>query len=693
MSAENQEQSYAFQAEINQLLSLIIHTFYSNKDVFLRELISNASDAIDKIRYQSLTDQNALANSSDLLVRIEVDKQNGILKVRDTGIGMTKDDLIKNLGTIAHSGTKAFMEAMKNASTDAVSLIGQFGVGFYAAYLVADKVMVRTKHNSDGHYIWESNASGSFTIRSDNNQDLTRGTEIVLFMKEDQKEYLEESKIRDIIKTHSEFIAYPIQLLVEKEEEVVEEKEVEGDEDGNVQEQKDETVDKKKVVKLEWETLNKQKPIWTRKPDEVSEEDYKNFYKTITQDWDDHLKVKHFSVDGQLQFTSLLYVPKHAPYDMFTGASKKRSNIKLYVRRVFIMDDCTELIPEYLSFVKGVVDSDDLPLNISREILQQNRIIKLIRKNVVKKCIETFQELAEDEKVYKDFYAQFSKSLKLGVHEDQANREKLIELMRFKSTKGDFVSFKDYVNRMKEGQHAMYYITGESETVLRESPFIEKLNKKGYEVLFMTDPIDEYLMQHVREYDSKKLVCCSKEAIVMDESEEEKKIHDEKTECLTPLCEELKKLYGERVQNVVVSRRIVDTPCVLVTDTYGWSANMERIMKAQTLGDSNPMMAYMSSRKIMEINPDHKIIQELKGLLDDPEKQALFKSIANLMINTSMIHSGFSLNNPSEYAKGIFSLMQNGIGLDDLENLEDDVNPQSMDDSDQQPENSLETVD
>ena len=708
-------ETYAFQAEINQLMSLIINTFYSNKDIFLRELVSNSSDALDKIRHESLKDNKVLDSQRDLYINLYTSKDKKELIIEDSGIGMTKADLINNLGTIAKSGTKAFMEAFEQNSD--ISMIGQFGVGFYSAFLVADKVKVYSKNNNDEEYLWESSAGGSFVI-SKSDTGLKRGTRMVLELKDDQEEFLDESKIKDLINTHSQFISYPISLMVEKtrtrEVEEDEDDEANDDEvkdsevkdgevkdgevkDGEVKDGEDkvqvEEVDEDKVeveevdenednpkekkkkeiteTYNELEEINIEKPLWLRNPDDISSEEYNKFYKHISNDYENYSKVKHFTVEGQLEFTCILFIPKKAPFDLFEQ-NKQKNNIKLYVRRVFVTDNCEELCPDWMSFVKGVIDSQDLPLNISRETLQKTQIMKVMKKNIVKRVIEGLVELSkDDDTTYNEFYDQFSKNIKLGIHEDSSNRDKLAKLLRYKSTKSDkHTSLDDYISRMKEEQKSIYFISGESLKSIQNSVFLEKLDKRGLEVLLMDDPVDEYCMQQLKNYDSKTFVNITKENLDLSLTEDEKKEEEEKNKKYEDLCKIMKEVLGDSIQKVIISTRLNDSPCCLVTSEYGWTANMERIMKAQALRNDS-MMGQMSAQKILEINVDCDIIQELYTKLQVDKNDKAIKDIIWLLYDTTLLNSGFNLDESKTFCNRIHRMIRLGLSLDD--NVEEEI--------------------
>jgi molecular chaperone HtpG len=662
-------------------------------------LISNSSDALDKIRHKHLKE----SVNSEYNIKLEVEKENRKLIITDSGVGMTKDELVQNLGTIAHSGTKAFMEAMASGNTD-MSLIGQFGVGFYSAYLVADKVAVISKSEEENQVnVWESEAGGTYTIfTQEASDDITsRGTRIELTLKKDQLEYLEEHRLKTIIKTHSQYVGYPISLLVEKtKEEEVEDDEVnedeideegaEGEDDVTVEEAVDDDVPKEKKMKkittnyTEWEQLNSEKPIWTRDPTEVSTEEYQSFYKNLTNDWDEYQSVKHFSVEGNLEFKGVLFIPKRKPFDIF-DPNKKRNNIKLHVRKIFISDNCEDLVPEWLSFVKGLVDSEDLPLNVSREMLQQNKIIKVMKSSIIKKTFEMIDEISEDNEKYTDFYNNYGKNLKLGLYEDQKNREKLSEFLRFYTSKSidEYRSLDQYISELGENDENIYYMTGESKESVDMSPFVEKLKKMGREVIYMVDAIDEYALQQLKEYKGKKLVSITKDNLKLDDDEsiDEKEYVD--------LCKTIKEILDKKVENVKVSNRIVDSPCCLVTSEFGWSANMERIMRAQALGDDQ-QKSFMVSKKTMEVNPNHKIILELKSRLAVDKNDKTITDLVNLIYDISLLRCGFSLDNTQIFSNRLYRIIEMGLSIDDVDNssnivddtLEDVVEESEMEEVD-----------
>ena len=660
-------QTFEFNADISQLMSLIINTFYSNKDIFLRELISNASDALDKIRFLSIQDPGLLSIEPNLQIQLIPDREAGTLTILDTGIGMTRNDLVSNLGTIAKSGTKSFIEAIQEGVTDC-SMIGQFGVGFYSSFLVAERVVVHSKNNDDQQICWESDAGNNFTITEDfDYKRISRGTHIVLHLKKDQQVFLNDATLTDLVKKHSEYISFPIELSTtrtetkditdDENEEDIEEND-QRDDAPRVEDVTEESGYEKKTKPItetvhEWKRLNTQQPIWLRDTKDVTPDEYSTFYKSLSNDWEDHLAVKHFSVEGQLSFRSLLFVPRKAPFDLFEP-DKKHNSVKLYVRRVFIMDDCTDILPKYLSFVKGVVDSEDLPLNISRETLQQNNILRSIKKNLTKKALDMLQSIAENEGDYKVFYSAFSKNLKLGIHEDATNRTKLSELLRYASTKSEITSLRQYVERMQEGQSVIYYITGESITAIEESPFLEQLKMRNLEVLCMIDPIDEYAMQQLKEYDGKKLVCATKEGLQLDMTEDEQKIQENQRVSFEPLTKKIQEILGNQVEKVVLSYRIIKSPCCLVTGEFGWTANMERIMKAQALRDTT-MTSFMVSKRTLEINPNHIIISQLK---EQHEQHENIQNAVFLLFDTAILSSGFSLDAPSLFANRIHTLLQ-----------------------------------
>ncbi|CAA7391387.1 unnamed protein product [Spirodela intermedia] len=679
-------EKFEFQAEVSRLMDIIINSLYSNKDIFLRELISNASDALDKIRFLSLTDKEILGEGDNTKLEIQLDKEKKILSIRDRGIGMTKEDLIKNLGTIAKSGTSAFVEKMQSGGD--LNLIGQFGVGFYSVYLVADYVEVVSKHNDDKQYVWESKADGSFAISEDTwNEPLGRGTEIRLHVREEE-----------LVKRYSEFINFPIHLWASKEIDVEvpadETAETETSEDEEKEETDDEDSEKKpktKTVKettYDWELLNDVKAIWLRSPKEVTDEEYAKFYHSLAKDFSEEkpLSWSHFNAEGDVEFRAVLFVPPKAPHDLYESYyNTQKSNLKLYVRRVFISDEFDDLLPKYLSFLRGLVDSDSLPLNVSREMLQQHSSLKTIKKKLIRKALDMIRRLADEDPdestdktgilnekkgQYTKFWNEFGKSIKLGIIEDATNRHRLAKLLRFESTKSDgkLTSLDQYISRMKSGQKDIFYITGTSKEQLEKSPFLEKLNKKNYEVIFFTDPVDEYLMQYLMDYEDKKFQNVSKEGLSLGKDSKSKDLK-ESFKDLTKWWKDA--LAADNVDSVKISNRLSGSPCVVVTGKYGWSANMERIMQSQTLSDSNKQ-AYMKGKRVLEINPRHPIIKELRErVVKDPTDESA-KQAAQLMYQTALMESGFMLNDPQDFASRIYSSVKSSLSINPDAAVEED---------------------
>lgn len=670
-SAAATEEKFAYQAETDRLMDMIVNSLYSNKEVFLRELVSNASDALDKVRITSLTDPDVLKTGTDLEVRIKSDKESNTIVIEDTGIGMTKEDLLSSLGTIARSGTAKFAEAMKQAQEAKDSnLIGQFGVGFYSSFLVADRVTVQTKHNDDKQWAWESTAgSHEYSVREEPDGDLARGTRITLHVKEDCADLLEEMELSRLIKQYSEFISFPIQLWSKQrvpkqvEDEEATKKAQEFADKKAKDEGKEDTEKVEPVMKTEYDEVeefklqNENKPIWTRTPKDVTDEEYSSFFKQTFKEFMDPMARSHFNVEGTYEFSGLLYIPGMAPFDMMMQDQKK-SSIRLFVKRVFISDQFDEqLLPKYLGFVKGVVDSADLPLNVSREILQESRVVRIIRKQLVKRCLDMMTDLmgkGEDE--YEKFWSQFGRNIKLGIVDDPENKDKLASLLRYKSNKsGDVLTgLDDYVSRMKEGQKGIYYVSAESDALAANSPFVEALQGKDLEVLFYSEAIDEWTGAQLSEYKGHKLVDVTKEGLELDE--EDKKKVEQGENLLKPVVDFIQQELGGKVSKASVSARLTDSPCILVTSQQGWSANMQRIMKSQPMGD-NRAMDYMKGEKIMEINPDNQVIQALNDLVKADSSSPAAREIVNLMYDTALLTSGFDVDSPKDYASKVYDMM------------------------------------
>jgi len=714
-------EKHAFQAEVNRMMKLIINSLYRNKEVFLRELISNASDALDKIRLLSLTDKSVLDATEELTIKVKADKDNHILTITDTGIGMTKQDLINNLGTIAKSGTADFLTKLQDASSanEMSDLIGQFGVGFYSAFLVADKVVVTSKHNDDNQHIWESD-SASFSIAEDpRGPTLKRGTQISLYLKEESYDFLEQDTVRDLIKKYSQFINFNIYLwgsstktveepIEDEEDEDVEEKSDEDevkdeDEEGAVEEDKEEEEKKPKTKKVEkttwdWELCNESKPIWTRKPENIEQEEYDEFYKSITKDKNGPLTQSHFIAEGEVTFKSLLFIPNTQPSETFNKYGSITENIKLYVRRVFITDDFKDMMPNYLSFVKGVVDSDDLPLNVSRETLQQHKLLKVIKKKLVRKTLDMIKKISEDK--YGEFWKEYSTNIKLGVIEDTANRTRLAKLLRFISSSGGLTSLAEYVERMKDKQENIFYVAGGSTEEVSKSPFVERLLKKGYEVLYLTEAVDEYAISSLPEFEGKKFQNVAKEGFNIDgETDAAKQRRDAAKEKFDPLLKWLgEDALKDHILRAEVSERLVDSPCALITSKFGWTANMQKIIQSQTHSKTQDMQRdyYLNQKKTLEVNPRHPLIKELLRRIEDNPADVSAKDMAVMMFNTATLRSGYPLRDTVNFAEHIETMMRKTLGVDvdeaieEEEEITDEEPPEDDDDEEEEEEDDEE---
>ncbi|CAI5665195.1 endoplasmin [Oreochromis niloticus] len=710
-------EKHAFQAEVNRMMKLIINSLYKNKEIFLRELISNASDALDKIRLLSLTNEDAMAANEELTIKIKSDKEKNMLHITDTGIGMTKEELVKNLGTIAKSGTSEFLNKMTEMQEEGQStseLIGQFGVGFYSAFLVADKVIVTSKHNNDTQHIWESDSNQFSVIEDPRGDTLGRGTTITLVLKEEASDYLELETIKNLVKKYSQFINFPIYVWasktetveepIEEDAEAAEEPEKEASEDeAEVEEEEGEDKDKPKTKKVEktvwdWELMNDIKPIWQRPAKEVEEDEYKAFYKTFSKDNDDPMAHIHFTAEGEVTFKSILFVPTSAPRGLFDEyGSKKNDYIKLFVRRVFITDDFNDMMPKYLNFIKGVVDSDDLPLNVSRETLQQHKLLKVIRKKLVRKTLDMIKKIAEEQ--YNDkFWKEFGTNIKLGVIEDHSNRTRLAKLLRFQTSNSetDLSSLEQYVERMKEKQDKIYFMAGTSRKEAESSPFVERLLKKGYEVIYLTEPVDEYCIQALPEFDGKRFQNVAKEGVKFDESEKAKEKREALEKEFEPLTTWLKdKALKDKIEKAVLSQRLTNSPCALVASQYGWSGNMERIMKAQAYQTGKDISTnyYASQKKTLELNPKHPLVKQLLNRVNADAEDQTASDLAVVLFETATLRSGYQLVDTKAYGDRIERMLRLSLNVPLDEQIEEEPEEEPEEPAEDDSEDKEETVD
>merc|ERR1712232_656146 len=714
-------EKHEFQAEVSRLMDIIINSLYTDKQVFLRELISNAADALEKARFHSVQDETFLGETKDLEVKIEHDPDQKTISLIDSGVGMTKADLINNLGTVAKSGTTNFLEAMAEGAD--ANLIGQFGVGFYSAFLVADKVSVTSKCNDDPvQHVWESSADASFTVVDDpRGNTLGRGTRVTLHLKEDAHDYLSEDKLKESAKKYSQFIQFPIYVKVKKEvdadaEEDDDDDDKDDDEEKDDVETKDDEEDKEEEEKkaptkktvYEWEQVNTQKAIWLRAKEDVTEEEYNEFYKSISKDYLDPLAYTHFNAEGEIEFKSILFLPKKAPMDMMDNYWTKKSEVKLFVRRVLVADKFEELLPRYLNFVRGVVDSDDLPLNVSREQLQQNKIMKVISKKLVRKVLELMKKLAKDEEsggddeedekeeeekedkdkeekkekkeedgLWTKFWKEFNKNLKMGCYEDDSNRSKLSKLLRFYTTKSDGkeISLDKYLDRMQESQESIYYMSGDSLETMKKAPALQIFEKKDLEVLMLPDHLDEPCLQKLADYEGKKFVSIQKADVKLDETEEEKKRFTKLKDMYKPLTDWWKekltdltesgamKDAGVKVEKVEISKRLTESPVVVVTSQFGYSAQQEKVMKAQAFQNKD-QLSMMSGRKTLEVNPNHPVVADLLAKVKASKEDASALDTAQVLFQTAIIESGYEIADPSALVNRVYRLMSKELGVD-----------------------------
>ncbi len=635
MTETTQKQTHGFQAEVKQLLQLMIHSLYSNKEIFLRELVSNASDAADKLRFLALSDSSLYANDGDLHVRISLDEAAKTITISDNGIGMTRDEVISHLGTIAKSGTKEFFSQLSGDQSKDSKLIGQFGVGFYSAFIVAEKVTVRTLkagQPADTAVEWESAGEGEYTLTPI--VKTSRGTEIVLHLRDGETEFLSQWKVESIVTKYSDHISIPVQMW--------EEGSAEREEDG-------ETIP---ATEGHWKAVNKATALWMRDKSEVTETEYQEFYKHISHDWSEPLSWSHNKVEGNSNYTSLLYVPKKAPFDLWNREA--RHGLKLYVQRVFIMDDAEQFMPSYLRFIKGVLDSSDLPLNVSREILQDTKVTQSLRKGCTSRVLKMLEKMAkaEDSAEYQTFWNEFGQVLKEGPAEDHANKETIAKLLRFASTVQDSeeqtVGLEAYVSRMKEGQSDIYYLVGDSFEAAKHSPHLEVFRKKGLEVLLLSDRIDEWLMQHLTEFDGKKLRSVAKGGLDLSglDDDETKKAQEESEKQFASVAERFKVALGDQVKAVKVSHRLTDSPACVVTDEHDMSTQMIKLM--ESVGQKVPEV-----KPIFEVNPEHKLVRHIADVQDDDR----FKQWAEVLFEQALLAERGSLKNPASFVTRLNALL------------------------------------